>query len=526
MTTLPQLSNMLSRLPGVNVKNDDDFLRVTCDVKSMINVVSAAKNALPILRLANFFATDDRVQNQTFGLWIVLAADAEHFRILINVAVPENEPHFPTLSEIFVNSARFERDIWDMFGIVPDNHPELKPVNAHDHWPQDFYPLRKNVAWNTKVAPTPGARPYAFKRYEGEGIYEIPVGPIHAGVIEPGHFRFQVAGEPIQNLEIRLGWKHRGVEKLFENLPLEKTVHLSEQVSGDASFAHSAAFCMAVEKSAGVNIPERTQMLRMILLELERLGMHLHDLANMSVGIAFNFGASQLWILREQLLELNTRLTGSRFLRGMNRFGGLQKDLLLENLQDITETLQRILPTMNEVVKIITESPSCMDRLQTTGVLPAKIAHDLGAVGIAARCTGLNRDVRKNFPYLQYANVQFTTPLAKEADVLARFLLRQKEIAESEKIIQQCMEKLHDGAIATDVAVQPNTFGYASIETNRGELQYVVMTNANGNFHRVKICDPAFHNWDALAWCVLGNIVPDFPICNKSFNLSYSGHDL
>lgn len=526
MTSLSPLSDTLSRLPGVSVKTDGDFLRVTSDVRNLVNIVAAAKDIIPNLRLANFFATDDRAQNHTFGLWIVFAGDAEHVRLLLNVEIPENAPHYPTLSAFFVNSARFERDIYDMFGIIPDNHPELKPVNAHDHWPKNFYPLRKDVAWDAKVTFAPGGRPYTFKRYEGEGIYEVPVGPIHAGVIEPGHFRFQVAGEPIQNLEIRLGWKHRGIEKLFENLPIEKTVALSEQVSGDASFAHSAAFCLAVENSVHAEIPERAQMLRMTLLELERLGMHLHDLANMSVGIAFNFGASQLWILREQLLELNERLTGSRFLRGINRFGGLTKDFSPAQLQDITETLKRILPVMNDVVDIILESPSCMDRLQTTGVLPPKIAQDLGAVGIAARCTGINIDVRKDFPYLQYANVDFTVPVSKDADVLTRFLLRRKEIRESMKIIQQCIEKLPKGAITVDVALKPNTLGYASLETNRGELQYVVMTNDKGAFHRVKVTDPAFHNWDALASCVLGNIIPDFPLCNKSFNLSYSGHDL
>lgn len=525
--TLP-FSEILSEMPLVksSLKEAGSLHTLECPLENLIDVVTKLKKHFHDVRLANLFATDDRSDAKTFGLWVVLSLDREGQRILMHSPVAVATPHFPTLSHLFVNSARFERNIWDMFGLIPDGHPELKPVSAHDHWPEDAFPLRKDFAWDTKLSRVENARPYAFKRYEGEGVYEIPVGPIHAGVIEPGHFRFQVAGESIQNLEIRLGWVHRGVEKLFENIAHEKTVALSEQVSGDNSFSHSAAFCMAVEESADISVPKRAQMIRTILLELERINLHVHDLANMCVGIAFNFGASQLWILREQLLELNRRLTGSRFLRGVNQWGGVSMDLSDDMQSDLLGTLKHIIPNVERVVDVVLDSPSCLDRLQTAGVLRREIAQDLGVVGIAARCTGLDRDVRRDFPYGAYSELAFDVPTKTEADVLSRYILRRDELLESWRLIKECLKKMPKGHLSTPVSLKPNQIGCGVIETNRGELQYWVMTDKHAKFHRVSVCDPAFHNWDALAWCVLGNIVPDFPLCNKSFNLSYAGHDL
>lgn len=492
-----------------------------------LDVAMAIRKQFSAARVSNYFATDDRAEQQVFGLHLIWSLDAEESVLIVHAQVPEEKPEYHSLATVSVAAARYERDIWDFFGLVPLEHPELKSVVAHADWPTDFFPLRKDVAWNAPVKRVPEARPYPFKRYEGEGIYEVPVGPIHAGVIEPGHFRFQVAGEPIQNLEIRLGWKHRGVEKLFEHLPQDKWVHLSEQISGDNSFAHSAGFCTAVEDASQVTIPERAQWLRMIFLELERVDMHLHDLANMNVGFGCNFGASQLFRLREQLFELNQRLSGNRFLRGVNTFGGVRQDLNAAQQQDLLKTLHAVAQEMNEIIQIVLRMPSAMDRLETTGVLRRQIATDLGVVGVGARASGVDIDARRDFPIWQYAAVQFRVPTRTEGDVLARFLLRQDELMESIGIIEQVIPHLKQaGELSVVFALKPNTFGWACIESNRGELQYVVYVDAQGKLSRVKVRDASFHNWDALAWCVLGNIVPDFPLCNKSFNLSYAGHDL
>lgn len=529
MTLADQLNHTLADWPHVaqGLHQTGERYQVTVPIDAWYQVASAVKRTFIHARVSNYFATDERASNKGFGLCLVWSLDAEKSIFMVRSLIPEHTLEFHSLAALSVAAARYERDIWDMFGLIPTNHPELKSVNGHGDWPADFFPLRKDVAWDAPVTRVPDARPYQFKRYEGEGVYEVPVGPIHAGVIEPGHFRFQVAGEPIQNLEIRLGWKHRGVEKLFEHLPQDKWVHMSEQISGDNSMAHSAALCSAIEDATGVMIPLRAQWLRMIFLELERVDMHLHDLANMNVGIGCNFGASQLWRLREQLLELNRELTGNRFLRGVNTLGGVQVDLTEAHQHKLLAELKRIAAEMNEILKIVLAMPSALDRLETTGILQTKIAQDLGVVGVGARASGVNIDARRDFPIWQYAQVQFAVPVRKEGDVLARFLLRRDELLESIHIIEQCLPGLKpSGQLSISLQVKPNSFGWSCVESNRGEIQYVITTDAAGNLSRVKVRDAGFHNWDALAWCVLGNIIPDFPLCNKSFNLSYSGHDL
>lgn len=529
MTLVDHLKKTLAEWPHLaeSMQQTGERYQITVPLDAWYQVASAVKRSFSHARVSNYFATDERTQHTGFGLYLIWSLDADKSILVVRTVVPEQTPQFHSLAALSVAAARYERDIWDMFGLTPTNHPELKSVVAHADWPADFFPLRKEVAWNTPVQRTPDARPYPFKRYEGEGIYEVPVGPIHAGVIEPGHFRFQVAGEPIQNLEIRLGWKHRGVEKLFENLPQDKLVHLSEQISGDNSIAHSSAFCAAIEDAAGVTIPLKAQWLRMIFLELERVDMHLHDLANMNVGIGCNFGASQLWRLREQLFMLNEELTGHRFLRGVNTLGGVKVNLNEGQQHRLLSELKRISAEMNEVLKIVLAMPSSIDRLETAGILKKQIALDLGAVGVGARASGVDIDSRRDFPLWQYAQVQFSVPVRKEGDVLARFLLRRDELLESIHIIEQCVPGLkQDGQLSTSVELKPNSFGWSCVESNRGEIQYVITTDSQGKLSRVKVRDAGFHNWDALAWCVLGNIIPDFPLCNKSFNLSYSGHDL
>lgn len=528
MTITQQLQMALQAWPTLaqQIKVNGNRLTLNVPTDTWLNVAQAIKNQWPEGRISNYFATDERSVSGGFGLFVLWSLDAHQTTVLVQTTVSAASASFPSLAEVNVGAARYERDIWDFFGLTPTNHPELKSVTAHTDWPANFFPLRKDVAWNTPIKREVNARPFAFKRYEGEGIYEVPVGPIHAGVIEPGHFRFQVAGEPIQNLEIRLGWKHRGVEKLFEQLPQNQWVHLSEQISGDNSFSHSAGLCAALENAAGVEIPERAQWLRMIFVELERIDMHLHDLANMNVGIGCNFGASQLWRLREQLFELNESLTGHRFLRGVNTLGGVTKDLSTDQMEYLVSSLKRIAADMQETLKIVLKMPSAMDRLETTGILKTQIAKDLGVVGVGARASGINLDSRRDFPVWQYKKVKFTVQVRIEGDVLARFLIRRDELLESINIIQQSVEQMKPGELMTRVTLPANAFGWSVVESNRGEVQYVVMTDGQGKLSRVKIRDAAFTNWDAVAWCVLGNIVPDFPLCNKSFNLSYSGHDL
>src|SRR3989304_2699423 len=275
--------------------------------------------------LISMFATDERKIEGSFKVHYVFSFDREDAFIIIKIDVDEKSPYFKSITHRIPAASWYEREIQDMFGLVPQGHPDPRRLINFEDWPDGVYPLRKDFDISTKPPRVKGE--YAYRRVEGEGVYEIPVGPVHAGVIEPGHFRFSVAGEPIINLEIRHFYTHKGVEKLFERLSLDKAVFLAERISGDNSVAHAVAFCQALEKIAGVDVPLRARYTRVILCELERLYNHLGDIAGIATDVAYGFGAAHANKLKEEILQLNERVTGSRMLRGMNAAGGVRRDI-------------------------------------------------------------------------------------------------------------------------------------------------------------------------------------------------------
>ena len=330
------------------------------------------------LQLEMIDATDDRAQHKCFTVWYVFNAPQEQAFIVPYIRVAEDEK-FPSVADIAPAMGWCERKIKDMFGLQATGSSDERRLLLHENFPDGFYPLRKDVAWNAQPPTARGS--YAFQHVEGEGLYEIPVGPIHAGIIEPGHFRFSMAGESIMLLEARLGYVHKGHEKLFETLPLDQKLRLSEKISGDSSFSHSLAFCQAIEQLAGITVPERAKYLRTIYAELERIACHIGDIGFIMLDTGFNFGGSQGQRLREGIMCINERLTGSRFLRGVTTFGGVTKDIAKTDQTQLAKELTAWLRDANEVIAIANNTQSFINRAKTTGILQPQIARAYGALG-------------------------------------------------------------------------------------------------------------------------------------------------
>ncbi len=480
--------------------------------------------------LKSIFATDERNNTGDFRIYYMFGFKGEKYFAAPYISLKKTED-FPSLTDTIYEAAFFEREIATMFGLTPIGHKSLQPIILHANWPKNKYPLRKDFKWNLrpKTASTGNGLDYKFQVVEGEGIYEIPVGPIHAGIIEPGHFRFSVAGEEIVNLEPMLGYVHKGTEKLFETLPLLQKISLSEHVSGDSSFSHSLAFCQAVEKLASDNtVPLRAQYLRVIFAELERLANHLGDLGFIMNDTGFSFGGSQLTRLREMIMQINENISGHRFLRGVNTFGGVNKDLDQKSLVNITNELSKIEKDFAEIINICEDTESVINRLKGTGTLRKDAAIDHGVVGVAARASGISVDTRIDFPYAAYEKIEFAKAVQTSCDVYARFRIRVQEVHSSINIINKSAKLISKGNIVSEiktVGLRKNSKSFSVVEGWRGEIFYFVMTDSAGEISRVSVRDASFLNWPAVPHAVSGNIVPDFPLINKSFNLSYSGND-
>jgi Ni,Fe-hydrogenase III large subunit len=362
----------------------------------------------------------------------------------------------------------------------------------------------------------------------GEGVFHLPVGPVHAGIIEPGHFRFGVAGEPVLYLQLRLFFVHKGIEKRFERLPWRHGIFLAESISGDTAVGHALAYSHAIERLADIDPPKRAGHLRVILLELERVYNHLADIGAIATDVAFTVPAARAQSLREGLLRIQERLFGSRLLRGTVTPGGVKCDLTRGRCRELLLHLEMIQREFDELVKLLIDSGTFTDRVDGTGVLEAKVAADLGVVGIAARASGLDLDLRRDHPHDAYPGLRFLVPVEQGGDVRARLMVRAREVEQSLAILRQMLEAdLPEGPVMAHLpAILPadaSALGWA--EGWRGECLHWVQTDGQGGLSRVKVTDPSFKNWPALVRAVPGNIVPDFPVINKSFNLSYSGND-
>jgi len=481
------------------------------------------KHKLPLKTIT---ATDNRSESGEFLIYYIFGVPIENIFLAPYITL-KNKEDFPSITKYIHAASGYERKIKSFFGLTPLGHPHSSQISLHENWPEQTFPLRKDFNWQTRPKEARGE--YKFQKIAGEGIYEIPVGPVHAGIIEPGHFRFSVAGEEVVFLEPRLGYTHKGAEKLFEILPLEKKVRLAEKVSGDTSFTHALAFCQAIENLADIEVSERALYLRVIFSELERLANHFNDFGFIMMDAGYNFGGARGARLRELIMQWNERLSGNRFLRGVNLVGGVTLNITDEFRTELLDALKNIEQEFKKVVTIAKNSGSLLNRFLGTGKLDYQTALDHAVVGVAGRALGVARDARKDYPYAAYDKIKFAIALASDGDVYARWLVRVKEIYSSLSIIEQALCELPANRqlkYEQEPALRRNSFAIGVAEGWRGEIVYFVVTDSSGQVSRVDIRDPSFVNWTLVGYAAQGNAVADFPLINKSFNLSYSGNDL
>jgi len=464
----------------------------------------AARTAAELGRGARLCAWFGVAEGAGTRIAAVLALDADNA-----LAAARSAPEaggYPSLTGAHAQAHLFERELWEQHGLVPRGHPWLKPVRA-----------------SAGTAPAAAE----FFRVGGREVHEVAVGPVHAGIIEPGHFRFQCAGEEVLHLEIALGYQHRGVERGLAGGPHRATASQVEAVAGDATVAHATAHASVAEALAGAEAPMRAQWLRLIALELERLANHTGDLGALANDVAFLPTASACGRIRGEFLNLTALICGNRFGRGLVRPGGCRHDLEPPRLARLAEGLDRALADVERASEWLWDSASVRARFEGTGMLTAEQAAQLGLVGPAARACGLVRDVRFDHPAGWHRLAQAPVAVWPSGDVFARARVRSLEIQRSGRLLREQLAAPPEGGVRGELpGPAPESLAVALVEGWRGETCHVAVTGADGRFRRYKIVDPSFHNWMGLAIAMRGQAVSDFPVCNKSFNLSYCGTDL
>ncbi|MBI2061695.1 MAG: NADH-quinone oxidoreductase subunit C [Nitrospirae bacterium] len=415
----------------------------------------------------------------------------------------------------------FEREIAEQFGIRPVGHPWLKPVRFHHPFDEREDVLSRGSGSELIPAVT------SFFRVEGEEVHEVAVGPVHAGIIEPGHFRFQCHGEKVFHLEIALGFQHRGVERALIGGPNKRTIHLMETAAGDTTIGHATAYAQIVETLSGSAPSPRALAIRAIAIELERLANHVGDLGALANDIGYLPPASYFGRLRGDFLNLTASLCGNRFGRGLVRPGGVRHEVEPERVRSILNRLDDAMKDVQSAGQPMWKSHLVTDRFNGTGVISRETALDLGLVGVAARACGIERDVRREFPIDPSAWKETTASTWPTGDIFARAHVRWLEILESAEFVRTQLNRLPEGSLESTVGpLKPNAVAVSLVEGWRGEICHVASTDERGRFSRYKMVDPSFHNWTGLAMALRGMQISDFPLCNKSFNLSYCGHDL
>ncbi len=478
-------------------------------------------------RLGALWASDRRARSGDFALHLLAVA----YEGLVVLTLPVSEPQasYPDISDVFPCAARMQRAACDLMGLRAHSaRGELRDARGwlrHGAWREDVFPLRREVALDA-VLPRGDDR-YEFVMVEGEGVHEIAVGPVHAGTIEPGHFRFSVVGERVLRLEQRLGYTHKGVEKRFESMTLEEGARLAARISGDSTVAYSWAYAMALEAMAGVEPTPRALLLRALLLERERLANHLGDLGYLGNDGGLAFGLAQFSRLKEDLLRSNARVFGHRYLMDRIVPGGTAVDVdsaALAMLLDEADHLEREIQLLR---LIYDDHPGLQDRFITCGRLTSQTADRLGVVGFAARASGHALDARVHPAFAPYGELQPRIATQRNGDVAARVNVRFDEALESLRLERRILRRLPAGEVRSPRgAVVEGALGIGWVEGWRGELFVTLEAGAGGTIRRCHAHDPSWQNWPALEYAILGNIVPDFPLINKSFNLSYAGQDL
>ena len=491
----------------------------TIAAADLIDAVTALLGAG--FRLALVAAHDD---GPTLRVVYLFLAGAPDRRVELHVSVPADDPRLPSLAALSYPASRFEREIHDLFGIIAVGHPLPRRLVRHAHWPAGWYPMRHNAG---DPPPFVDNDSFPFLRVDGDGVYEIPVGPVHAGLIEPGHFRFSVVGETILKLKARLWFTHRGIEKLFEGRDAFDGVALAERISGDTAAAHALAHSLAIEDALGITVPDQVHRLRALLVELERLYNHAADLGALANDVGFGLANAHALRIREQLLRINENVTGHRLLRDGIRPGGVT----LAALPDVAE-LRAIAVDLAEIARLTLANSIIGDRFTGTAPLSLEHARDLGCLGYVARASGLSIDARIDHPTVA---LPIRPVLSTAGDVLARYTARRDEFTAATNLACHLIDHHHASIDVTGVSAEtaairstlaPIRSGVGIVEGWRGTIVHRVELDPDNRITRAKIVDPSWFNWPALPVALTNTIVPDFPLVNKSFNLSYAGNDL
>jgi len=474
-------------------------------------------------RLVVMTGTDERERGRGYGLYYTFALPAGEL-VTVEAQVDPAQPVFPSVTRVVPAAHWYEREVKDMFGVEPSGHPDPRRLVLHDDWPRGLHPLRKDFDGRQPVARQ--AHPHeAITGVRGEGIMEVPVGPIHAGIIEPGHFRFGGTGELVLQLEARLFYAHRGIEKAAEGQSLERILFLAERICGVCSLSNAVAYSQAVESLAEVMPSRRALVIRSVLLELERLYNHVGDIANLCAGASLQLGAYQGGVLRERLQELNGAVAGHRYLFGVACPGGVRRDLDAAAQDRVRREIDAIGAEFGEYIAALLVTESFMERLIGTGVLAHDVADELGAVGVAARASGVRRDVRATQPYAALDAGAVVPVVRNEGDVRARMLVRADEALASFELVRALLTELGDlgpGDLAAPVGpLAPDRYALGIVESPRGENVHWLQTDARGVISRYRVRS-ASYNWAVVPFAVTGNLLPDFPLINKSFELCYA----
>lgn len=471
--------------------------------------------------LLTLWGSDDRDRDGVFRIFAVYLLPNR--LLLLEHALPAGTRVYPALNRWFPVAAGLQRAVYDLLGIEADSG-DTRPWLRHDGWAADYFPLRRDAATDS-TGPLI-TQPYPFVPVTGDGVHEIAVGPVHAGTIEPGHFRFSVVGEKILRLEARLGYTHKGIAKRFEMLPLLEGHQLAARLCGDSSVAYSWAYCAALEAISDAQLPRHASALRALALERERLANHLGDLGALGNDAGLAFGLMQFSSLKEQLLRLNQQAFGQRYLFDYVIPGGVlgtPGPRMVRALLDQTVLLEQAVPALRAVYD---NHAGLQDRFRTTGQLSPAVAKAHGALGLVARASGIAQDLRLDLPWPPYDQLKPVCAVQAKGDVAARVQLRFDEVMQSLQLSRTLLETLPAGPSVVSIpSAPPGRLGLGVIEGWRGPLLIALETAADNRVRRCHAHDPSWQNWPLVEYAILGNIVPDFPLINKSFNLAYSGHD-
>jgi len=463
-------------------------------------------------RLCAFFAILNTGRKKSAEIYAVIAHDAKGKIEIFSFHTPNYT--MKSFTPKHPQFHLFECEIYEQTGILPIGHPSLKPVRfpLNSHFPDE----------NNRVGEI------NYFKIHGDDIHQVAVGPVHAGIIEPGHFRFQCYGETVHHLEISLGYQHRGIEQHLINGPHKNTIFQMEALSGDATIAHTTAYCNIIEQLTETKVSEYASRIRAIALELERCANHIGDLGAMAGDIGYLPTMSYCGRIRGDFLNITALLCGNRFGRGLLTPGGVKHDLTEERICELRKKVATGKADFINAVSLLWDTPSVLARFEETGVIDTKTAASIGMVGVAARASGLTVDSRRSHPSGIYRKLHINVPKSETGDVFARARIRWHEVIESINIINQLLGEIQEGRICNNInkKCKSGTFAVALVEGWRGEVCHIAVTDKKGEFLKYKVIDPSFHNWLGLALALRGEQISDFPICNKSFSLSYCGFDL